>query len=107
LNKDDRYGSTKFKISYKQVSIAFIIIVSIGIRVYHGLAKAQSEMNMNPIIMHIHPKMIITIDNKTMIVPSQIGIEPSLWKNHTLDSYGMQEMPGISGMAPLPTHDNS
>jgi hypothetical protein len=27
--------------------------------------------------------------------------------NHTLDKYGIQEMPGMSGMAPLHTHGNS
>ncbi len=57
--------------------------------------------------MHIHPKMSVTMDNKTILVPSQIGIDHPIWNNHTLDSYGMQEMPGMSGMAPLHTHNNS
>ena len=97
MKKDNHHNNKQFKISYKQVSIiAFVIIVSIGISVYYGLAKVQSEMKMNLIIMPIHPKLNITIDNKIMVVPSQIGIEPSVWQNHTLDSYGMQEMIGMS-----------
>ena len=46
------------------------------------------------------------IDGKPATVPSQIGIDPSLWKDHSLDQYGMQAMAnGMSGMAPLHTHD--
>jgi hypothetical protein len=42
-------------------------------------------------------------------VPTQIGIFPSLWKDHSLDNYGMQSMPEMkmSAMAPLHTHDSS
>jgi len=48
------------------------------------------------------------IDGKPATVPSQIGIDPSLWKDHSLDQYGMQAMSdGMSGMAPLHTHDAS
>lgn len=107
MKQDDRYNNTRFKLNYKQISIiAFVIILSIGISVYYGSGKAQSEMKMNPIIKHIHPNLRITMDNKTVIVPSQIGIDQHLWNNHTLDNYGMQKMPGMSDMAPLHTHDN-
>ena len=83
--------------------------MSIGIGAYYGAGKANSEMKMSPIIMHIHPKLNITMDNKTIVVPSQIGINQSLWNNHTLDNYGMQAMPEMSmpGMAPLHTHDSN
>ncbi|MGH9976851.1 MAG: hypothetical protein ACRD8Z_13610, partial [Nitrososphaeraceae archaeon] len=42
-------------------------------------------------------------------VPAQIGIDPSLWKDHSLDEFGMQSMPemNMSAMAPLHTHDDS
>ena len=36
-----------------------------------------------------------------MTLPKDIGISPSLWKDHSLDEYGMP------GMAPLHTHDDS
>jgi hypothetical protein len=59
-----------------------------------------------PIIMHFHPHLNLMIDGKPATVPSQIGIDLSLWKDHSLDPYGMQAMAnGMSGMAPLHTHD--
>lgn len=59
-----------------------------------------------PIIMHFHPHLNLMIDGKPATVPSQIGIDPSLWKDHSLDPYGMQAMAnGMSGMAALHTHD--
>jgi hypothetical protein len=61
-----------------------------------------------PIIMHFHPHLSLMIDGKSVTIPSQIGIDPSLWKDHSLDQYGMQAMSnGMSGMAPLHTHDAS
>ncbi len=51
--------------------------------------------------LHIHPHLVITINGQQVTVPSQIGIDPSLWVDHSLDQYGMQ------GMAPLHTHDAS
>jgi hypothetical protein len=35
-----------------------------------------------------------------MPLPTDIGINPSLWKDHSLDQFGMQ------GMSPLHTHDS-
>ncbi len=113
MNQNDKHHNSRWlKLSYRQISLISVVIlisVSIGLSVYSGLEKAQSESKTNPIIMHIHPKLNVTIDNKTTMVPNQIGIDPSLWSNHTLDNYGMQEMPEMSmaGMAPLHTHESS
>jgi sulfur carrier protein ThiS len=52
-------------------------------------------------VLHIHPKLNVKVDGKNMTVQKDIGINPALWKDHSLDKYGMQ------GMAPLHTHDNS
>ena len=49
-------------------------------------------------MMHIHPHLSLVVDGKAAAVPANIGIDPSLWHVHTLDSYGM------TGMAPLHTH---
>jgi hypothetical protein len=48
------------------------------------------------------------VNGKSLTVPAQIGIDPSMWKDHTLDEFGMQAMPetNMSAMAPLHTHDN-
>lgn len=53
------------------------------------------------IVMHIHPSLNVTFDGKTFIVPTGVGINTTLWNDHSLDQYGMQEM------APLHTHDSS
>src|SRR5438128_427007 len=75
------------------------------------IAQITSNNNNNkPIIIHIHPQLNVTIDGKKAIVPANIGIEPSLWKDHSLDQYGMQSMNMnmvMPGIAPLHTHDTS
>ena len=53
-------------------------------------------------MFHIHPVLHITINGQAMPIPANIGIDSTLWKDHSLDSYGM-----MSGMAPLHTHDSS
>jgi len=69
----------------------------------------DDNVDMNPIIMHIHPHFSIFVNGTSFSVPEQIGIDPSLWKDHSLDEFGMQSMPemSMSAMAPLHTHDNS
>jgi hypothetical protein len=64
---------------------------------------------MNPITMHIHPQLSLLVNGISINVPEQIGIDPSMWKDHTLDEFGMQSIPemNMSAMAPLHTHDSS
>lgn len=54
--------------------------------------------------------MSIILDNKPVVIPSQIGINESLWKDRSLDKYGVPGMPmdekgekNMPGMAPLYT----
>ncbi len=76
---------------------------------YGGIGTGQPGNESNPIIIHIHPELNATMDDKPLTIPSNIGIISSLWKNHSLDTYGMQAMPemSMSGMSPLHTHDDS
>ena len=76
---------------------------------YNEGSIGQSGAQANPIIFHIHPILSLMMDNKSMAVPSDIGIDSTLWSDHSLDKYGMQAMPemGMSGMASLHTHDDS
>jgi hypothetical protein len=61
-----------------------------------------NDNNNKPMVMHIHPSITIVDSNgKQMPLPTDIGINPSLWKDHSLDQFGMQ------GMSPLHTHDSS
>ena len=59
--------------------------------------------------IHWHPQLRITIDGNAVAIPTNIGIDPSLWRDHSLDEYSMmQDMPdGMKGMAPLHTHDTA
>jgi len=96
-------------------TIALIVAVAITITLGIGLSIRSTTMigaqmggGNKPIIMHFHPILTITVDGKPMTVPGQIGIDPALWKDHSLDQYGMQAMSdGMSSMAPLHTHDAS
>lgn len=58
--------------------------------------------------MHIHPQLRITIDGNAATVPANIGIDPRLWQDHSLDEFSMMnDMPEMGGMAPLHTHDTA
>jgi len=52
--------------------------------------------------VHWHPTLSITMNGSPFTVPAQIGIDPSLWKDHSLDQYA-----GGGGVAALHTHDTS
>ena len=99
-------------ISYRNVilMLSLILIIVIGYIGHEELDAAQSDnMNVNPIIMHIHPQLSLLVNGTSFSVPAQIGIDPSLWKDHSLDEFGMQSMleMDMSDMSPLHTHDNS
>jgi hypothetical protein len=64
--------------------------------------QGNDNNNNKAMVMHIHPSIAIVDSNgKQMSLPTDIGINPSLWKDHSLDQFGMQ------GMSPLHTHDSS
>jgi sulfur carrier protein ThiS len=54
---------------------------------------------MKTMVMHIHPQMTVSVNGKPTVIPENVGIDNALWKDHSLDQYGMQ------GMSPLHTHD--
>lgn len=91
------------------IGICVVIAISVGIAVF--LISQQPKLvtenaYTNPPMdsmgmMHFHPSLTLVIDGKPAAVPAQIGIDPKMWQDHSLDSYGMQ------GMAPLHTHDTS
>lgn len=124
LQQVGRYISKWLKSNYKGLSIVGIMfVVSIVINEYIGFGpsspsspsviKMNSQLNTtaNPFVMRIYFHLIIMLDTKPVIVPSQIGIEQPLWHNHTLDKYGApgMSMPGMTmpSMAPIYTNDDS
>ena len=97
------------------IFIIALIVVGIIVSVYIELAiKPQNtsltSKNVNPFAVFFHSNLSIIIDNKPVVIPSQIGINKSLWKDHSLDKYGVPGMPmdekgekNMPGMAPLYT----
>ena len=97
------------------IFIIALIVVVIIVSVYIELAiKPQNtsltSKNVNPFAVYFHSNLSIILDNKPVVIPSQIGINESLWKDHSLDKYGVPGMPmdekgekNMPGMAPLYT----
>ncbi|NHI04497.1 hypothetical protein DYY67_2069 [Candidatus Nitrosotalea sp. TS] len=93
----------------KLLAIGVVIAIAIGIAVlmeYQTTKTLTGNAYTNPPMdsmgmMHFHPQLTFVVDGKQATVPAQIGIDPTLWNDHSLDSYGM------TGMAPLHTHDTS
>ncbi|CAN5660356.1 hypothetical protein BH23THE1_BH23THE1_31170 [soil metagenome] len=97
------------------ISIIALIVVVIIVSVYIELAiKPQNtsltSKNVNPFAVYFHSNLSIILDNKPVVIPSQIGINESLWKDHSLDKHGVPGMPmdekeekNMPGMAPLYT----
>jgi regulatory protein YycI of two-component signal transduction system YycFG len=95
--------------------IALIVVMIIIVSVYIELAiKPQNtsltSKNVNPFAVYFHSNLSIILDNKPVVIPSQIGINESLWKDRSLDKYGVPGMPmdekgekNMPGMAPLYT----
>jgi hypothetical protein len=77
------------------VVVAVVALIAALAYVYSIQAPSRT------MVLHIHPHLNIILDGQPLTVPSQIGIDQSLWKDRSLDNYGMQ------GMAPLHTHDAS
>ncbi len=101
------------------ILIIALIVVVIIVSVYIELAikpqnTSPTSKNVNPFAVYFHSNLSIIIDNKPVVIPSQIGINESLWKDHSLDKYGVPGMPmdekgekNMPGMAPLyTTNDN-
>ena len=86
----------------KAVSIFSVIAGLAALLAYFGVFASTAQTlpsNHNQMVMHIHPRLEIVMDGTKVTVLANIGIASNLWKNHALDQYGM------TGMAPLHTHD--
>lgn len=85
----------------KGIIIAGVIIaVAIWASTMSIKPSDNSKSMSAQMVMHIHPRLYIEMGNQIYMVPQNVGIDPSMWKDHSLDQYGM------TGMAPLHTHTN-
>jgi len=76
---------------YSLIAIC-VILVSVA---------AAYVVNVNMIRMHIHPTLSILIRGASETLPANIGIDHDLWRDHSLDRYG------VNGASPLLTRDSS
>jgi hypothetical protein len=86
---------------YMKIYIPSIAAVAIALGVVFVMGSQGGVMPGAKMVLHIHPKLSVTVDDNPIVIPKDVGIDASLWKDHSLDRYGMQ------GMAPLHTHDAS
>ena len=107
----------KFNTGYVVLSVlalATCILFLLMLQTTPELNAQESNVNKtsNKIIMHIHANLSVTVNGKSLIVPNGIGINSSLWKDHSLDRFGTEQNANIFGlitpaMSPLHTHDSS
>jgi hypothetical protein len=83
------------KIGIPVAAVAVVLGTVFGIQ-----ASEQGSMGTK-MVVHIHPQLNVKVNGQPTIVPENVGIDKSLWKDRSLDKYGMQ------GMSPLHTHDGS
>jgi diadenosine tetraphosphate (Ap4A) HIT family hydrolase len=100
--RDDSYfaSSRRKRKRYMKIYIPIIAAVAIALGALFILG-AQSNTLGSKMVLHLHPHLNVTADGTPVTIPTNIGIEQLLYKDHSLDRYGMQ------GMAPLHTHDSS
>jgi hypothetical protein len=78
-----------------------IIGAIIVLGIVFGIQTNEQGAMGTKMVMHIHPQITVNTNGQPSVVPENVGIDNTLWKDHSLDKYGMQ------GMSPLHTHDNS
>jgi len=78
--------------------IITVLAIVIGIWILSIKPTTDVASSNEVMLMHIHPSLYLNLDGKPYMVPQNVGIDPDLWKNHSLDKYGMR------GMAPVHTH---
>lgn len=94
------------------VTIALILQGSplLGMFVYQPLANRtageNTEFNLEeihrvPLARHDHVSLSMLVNGRPAVVPEEIGMNPQLWHDHSLDQYGP------SGISPMHTHDTS
>ena len=78
--------------------IIAVSVIVIGMWILSIKPTTDVASNNEVMLMHIHPSLYLNFNGKLYMVPQNVGIDPELWKNHSLDQYGMR------GMAPVHTH---
>ena len=100
LREAARTARPAFHVRRSTVAVALVLLVIIvGVVVAAPYISRLNHGSGGP--MHWHPQLRVTIDGRAVTIPANIGVDFSLWVDHSLDAFGM------SGMAPLHTHDTT
>jgi hypothetical protein len=78
-----------------------ILYVLIAVSVVSISVAAAEVVSTNTVRLHIHPQLAILIRGASEIVPANVGITQNLWRDNSLDKYG------VNGRSPLLTTDSS
>jgi hypothetical protein len=87
--------------TYTKIYIPIIAALAIALGFLFVIGAQAEPMPGAKMVLHIHPKLNVTVGGNPIVVPKNVGIDISLWKSGSLNKYGMV------GMAPLHTHDTS
>jgi len=82
--------------SHKKRNFAILGLLAL---VVIGVSVAAASYDRG---VHWHPNLSVTLNGSPYTVPANIGIDPTLWKDHSLDQYASG-----GGAAALHTHDTS
>ena len=80
--------------SHRKRNVAILALLALAVI---GVSVAAASYDRG---VHWHSHLSVTLNGSPFTVPANIGIDSSLWKDHSLDQYG-------SGAAALHTHDTS
>jgi hypothetical protein len=78
-----------------------LIYALIGLSIILVSFAAAEVVSLNTIRVHIHSQLSILIRGASETLPAGIGINRDLWRDRSLDRYG------VNGVSPLLTRDSS
>jgi hypothetical protein len=93
------------------IGILYFSIISGTVPELNAQAPADNK-TANKIIMHTHSSLNVTVNGNSIPVPNGVGINSTLWNDHSLDEFGTAQETSVFGMvtpsmSPLHTHDSS
>lgn len=101
-NSNNSYFAIGRRKGQKRLLIFVIPILAVVIAFVVYVAMQAREQGFGAdMVLHIHPNLTLIVDGSPSSVPENIGIDAPLYKGHSLDKFGM------TGMAPIHTHDSS
>ena len=101
-NSNNSYFAVGRRKRQKRLLIFVIPILAVVLAFVAYVAMQVQEQGIGAdMVSHIHPNLTLIVDGSPSSVPENIGIDAPLYKDHSLDKFGM------TGMAPIHTHDSS